>query len=159
MDGKAVLDHLMKTELIAVSEVKIARPGKGADVRKGLVLTAAGTRAVQRFGQIMASNTPQTPRSPQCPAKPLRDDAGGDAPAAPATQGGYGGNAGGPARWGIALKHKVINGDFTIWRHSRVILTSSTAAVSRRMARGLRKIALRQIAKRNWDHTPSKGKP
>jgi len=96
MDGKAVLDHLMKTDLVDVSEVKIARPGKGTDIRKGLVLTAAGRQAAQRFSQITASTgTPQTPRSPHRPANSLRDDAGGDAPAAPATQGGYGGNAGG----------------------------------------------------------------
>ena len=95
-EGKAVLDHLMKTGLVEISEIKIARPGKGADVRKGLILTAAGKQTAQRFSQIMVStHTLKAPRSPQCPANSLRDDAGGDAPATPATQGGYGGNAGG----------------------------------------------------------------
>ena len=42
VDGKAVLDHLLKTGLVAVDEVRIVRLGKGADTRKGLMLTAAG---------------------------------------------------------------------------------------------------------------------
>jgi hypothetical protein len=93
MDGKSVLDHLMQTGLVDVAEVKIFRPGKGADVRKGLVLTAAGKKAAQPAGPSIASSP--TPQSPESPAIPLRDDAGGDPLGSPATQGGCGGNAGG----------------------------------------------------------------
>lgn len=98
-EGKAVLDHLKKTGLVEVSEVEIARAGKGTDVRKGLKLTASGRQAVQRFGQ--KRTTASSPQSPQCPANGLRDDAGEAAPAAPATQGGCGGNAGGSGDAGV----------------------------------------------------------
>jgi hypothetical protein len=92
MDGKAVLDHLMSSGLIAVNEVKLSRPGKGSDTRKGLGLTAAG-KAAQEGGQIVAGDP--APQSPQSPANSLRDNAGGDPLGSPAPQGGCGGNAGG----------------------------------------------------------------
>jgi len=90
MDGKAVLDHLMNTGFVDVAEVKVFRPGKGADTRKGLVLTAAGKGFAQQAGQNTLCNP-----TPQCPAIALRDDAGGEPSGSPATPGGCGGNAGG----------------------------------------------------------------
>ena len=95
MDGKAVLDHLLNAGLVDVDEVKVFRPGKGSDTRKGLVLSAAGKRAVQQGGQsTLADPAPQSPQSPQSPATALQDNAGGDPLGPPQRQGGYGGNAG-----------------------------------------------------------------
>ena len=93
LDGKAVLDHLMNFGLVDVAEVKVFRPGKGSDTRKGLVLTGEGKRLAQQAGQNTPGNP--TPQSPRCPAIALRDDAGGEPPGSPAKPGGCGGNAGG----------------------------------------------------------------
>jgi AAA domain/Primase C terminal 2 (PriCT-2) len=96
VDGKAVLDHLMSTGLVVVTQVKVPRDdGKGADTRKGLVLTPAGKVALQQAAQVTI--TDPAPQSPQTPATTLQDDAGGDPLGSPATQGGCGGNAGGDA--------------------------------------------------------------
>jgi hypothetical protein len=92
VDGKAVLDHLLNAGLVAVTDVKVSRGGKGADIRKGLVLTAAGKLALQQASQIAPSDP--NPQSPQSPAITLQGDAGGDPFGSPATQGGCGGNAG-----------------------------------------------------------------
>jgi hypothetical protein len=92
VDGKAVLDHLLNAGLVAVADVKVSRGGKGADTRKGLVLTPAGKVARELADKKEAADL--TPRSPQSPATALQNDAGGDPLGSPATQGGSGGNAG-----------------------------------------------------------------
>jgi hypothetical protein len=89
-EGKAVVDHLMRSGLVVVDDVKLSRAGGRSDTRKGLVLTPAGKALVQQT----TLNDP-IPQSPQSPANATQDDAGGDPLGSPATQGGYGGNAGG----------------------------------------------------------------
>jgi len=91
-DGKALLDHLMKTGLVEVLDVKVFRSGKGPDRRKGLVLTAAGRSTAGQPDQMPPLDP--NPQPPHHPAMGLRDDAGGDPLGSPATQGGCGGNAG-----------------------------------------------------------------
>jgi hypothetical protein len=85
-EAKSVLNHLLASDLVRVSDIKLARPGKGSDPRKGLGLTQAG-KAV-----LAQSNTP--PQSPQTPADALQGNAGGDPLGPPQLQGGCGGNAG-----------------------------------------------------------------
>jgi hypothetical protein len=92
IEGKAVLDHLMRVGLVAVKDVTLSRPGSRADVRKGLIPTPAGKAVIDRASQGTLDDP--IPQSPQTPATTLQDAAGGDAPASPATQGGCGGNAG-----------------------------------------------------------------
>jgi hypothetical protein len=41
-EAEAVLDYLMRTGLVAVQQVKLARAGGRSDSRNGLVLTSAG---------------------------------------------------------------------------------------------------------------------
>lgn len=65
-DGKAVLDHLKGAGLVDVVNVQVARPGKGSDTRKGLVLTPAGKSALHQTDQATTTNPP--PQSPQTPA-------------------------------------------------------------------------------------------
>ncbi len=72
-DGKAILDHLVRTGLVRVEWVKISRPGSRSESRKGLVLTTAGKAAVQQEDDPVASNSPQ---SPQTPAEPTAGNAG-----------------------------------------------------------------------------------
>jgi hypothetical protein len=109
LEGKAVLDHLLKTGLLEVAEVKITRAGKGSDLRKGLVLTTAGKLAAQQAGQIIpASSTPQSPQSPATPSAGNVVDAGGDQSCgSPATQGGYGGKCGGDDAGLYPVSHAV----------------------------------------------------
>jgi AAA domain/Primase C terminal 2 (PriCT-2) len=95
VDGKAVLDHLMRAGLVVVADVKVPRGGKGSDTRKGLVLTPDGKVALQQTVRVAPSDP--SPQSPQSPATKLQGDAGGDPLGSPATQGGCGGNAGGNA--------------------------------------------------------------
>jgi hypothetical protein len=45
VEAFAVLDHLLRSGLAAVEKVKLSRSAGRADVRDGLVLTAAGTKA------------------------------------------------------------------------------------------------------------------
>jgi hypothetical protein len=100
IDGKAVLDHLMRTGLVLVSDVKLSRSGSRSDTRKGLILTATGKVVAQQTNRT-APNDP-IPQSPQCPANSMRDDAGGGPLGSPATQGGCGGNAGSQGNEGNA---------------------------------------------------------
>jgi hypothetical protein len=85
-EGKSVLDHLLASDLVRISEMKLARSAGRSDTRKGLILTPAGKAA------LSVSNTP--PQSPQSPADALQDNAGGDPRGPPQLQGGYGGSAG-----------------------------------------------------------------
>lgn len=91
-DGKSVLDHLVNAGLVAVTDVKVARGGKGNDTRKGLVLTAAGRVALRSTEQ--PQNGYPTPQHPRSPATMLQDDAGGDPIVPRDAVGGVGGNAG-----------------------------------------------------------------
>ena len=98
MDGKAVLDHLLNAGLVDVDEVKVFRPGKGSDTRKGLVLSAAGKRAVQEAAHSKAIN--HTPQSPQSPATALQDNAAGTPWVPRNAKGGMGGMRGPNQRGG-----------------------------------------------------------
>jgi hypothetical protein len=93
VDGKAVLDHLLSSGLVAVQDLKFPRAGGRSDTRKGLIVTAAGKAAIQN-GQLAPSLATQPPQPPQCPANTLRADAGGEPPGSPAAIGGYGGSTG-----------------------------------------------------------------
>jgi hypothetical protein len=66
VEGKNVLDHLIRSDLVRVEEVKLSRAAGRSDIRKGLVLTQAGKAAMQQDDEV-ASNSPQ---SPQRPAEP-----------------------------------------------------------------------------------------
>ena len=93
VEGKSVLDHLVRTGLVSVEPVKLSRSGGRADERKGLVLTAAGKAALRDAEAV----SPAPPRSPQTPAEPTAENAGnadGDPKRSPAPQGGCGGTAG-----------------------------------------------------------------
>ena len=70
IEGKNVLDHLLRSELVRVEDVKLSRAAGRSDTRKGLVLTPAGKAAMQKDIEV-ASNSPQ---SPQSPAVRLRDN-------------------------------------------------------------------------------------
>ena len=98
MDGKAVLDHLLNAGLVAVDEVKVFRPGKGSDTRKGLVLSAAGKRAVHQESQSTPADP--TPQCPQSPATALQENAGGDPWVPRNAKGGMGGMRGPNQRGG-----------------------------------------------------------
>jgi hypothetical protein len=95
-EAQAVLDYLMRTGLVSVQQVKLARAGSRSDSRNGLVLTSAGKQELDA-GQN-AHSTANPPAIPASPAKSVRDDAG-DAgarlAAPPQHKGGTGGNAGG----------------------------------------------------------------
>ena len=77
VEGKAVLDYLIRTELVRVEPVKISRPGGRSDDRNGLVLTPAGkavVRQVQNQDPKQSANGVAPPRnvfSPQSPHTPL----------------------------------------------------------------------------------------
>jgi hypothetical protein len=83
-DGRAVLDHLKSAGLVEITDVEVVRPGKGSDIRKGVVLTAAGKAAAQHDEAAPQSEPP--PQSPQSPAIQTTGDAGnagGDPQAGP----------------------------------------------------------------------------
>ena len=61
-EGKNVLDHLIRSELVRVEDVKLSRAAGRSDTRKGLVLTPAGKAAMQQDNEV-ASNSPQSPQS------------------------------------------------------------------------------------------------
>ena len=84
IEGKAVLDHLIRSGLIKVEDVKVPRSGGRADQRKGLILTPSGKAAAQWPNQNLLA----FPQSPQTPAGTLQDDAGGDPSGPPQHQGG-----------------------------------------------------------------------
>lgn len=65
-EGKNVLDHLMRSGLVRVENIKLSRPGGRSDTRKGLVLTPAGKAAMQQDNEV-ASNSPQSPQTPAVP--------------------------------------------------------------------------------------------
>jgi hypothetical protein len=67
IDGKAVLDHILRAELVRVESVKISRPGARSDHRNGLVLTPAGRALVQPANQNQVATNPP-PQLPQSPA-------------------------------------------------------------------------------------------
>jgi hypothetical protein len=93
-EAAAVLDHALRSGLVAVQPLKLARAGRRADVRNGLVLTPAGKAVVQQENQVGGSAP--TPRPPQHPATLERENAAGAPGGAPATpQGGVGGMRGG----------------------------------------------------------------
>ena len=94
LDGKAVLDHLLSAGLVEVTEVKVFRPGKGSDTRKGLVLTSAGREAVQQVGH-------PTPQPPQHHCRMTR---AGSPLAPPQRQGGMGGMRGASATGQMPLR-------------------------------------------------------
>ncbi len=66
VEGKNVLDHLLRSDLVRVEDVKLSRVAGRSDTRQGLVLTPAGKEAMQKDSEV-ASNSP---RSPQNPAEP-----------------------------------------------------------------------------------------
>lgn len=66
IEGKNVLDHLLRSDLVRVEDVKLSRAAGRSDTRKGLVLTPAGKAVVQEENQG-ASNSPQPPQSPAEP--------------------------------------------------------------------------------------------
>ena len=72
IEGKSVLDHLVRTGLVSVEPVKLSRSGGRADERKGLVLTPAGKAALQ---EVADAESPSPPRSPQSPAEPTAENA------------------------------------------------------------------------------------
>lgn len=88
-EAMAVLDHLMRTGLIKIDDVKLVRKGGRSDERNGLVLTSVGEQALQ------ANNAAPSPQFPQGPATSLRDDAGGAPFGPPQRPRGCGGDAGG----------------------------------------------------------------
>jgi AAA domain len=63
-EAKAVLDHIIRTDLVRVEPVKLSRPGGRSDERNGLVLTPAGKAAVQQANQVASNPPPQSPQSP-----------------------------------------------------------------------------------------------
>jgi hypothetical protein len=65
-EAKNVLDHLLRSDLVRVEEVKLSRAAGRSDNRKGLVLTSAGKAAMQQENQTAATS----PQSPQTPANP-----------------------------------------------------------------------------------------
>ena len=65
-EGKNVLDHLIRSELVRVEDVKLSRAAGRSDTRKGLVLTPAGKAAMQQDNEV-ASNSPQSPQTPAVP--------------------------------------------------------------------------------------------
>src|SRR5262249_5946669 len=73
-EAVAVLDHLLRTGLVVVQQVAVARPGKGADARGGLLLTPAGKLAIQQPPQAVPTGA--APQSPQPPADLMQGDAG-----------------------------------------------------------------------------------
>jgi hypothetical protein len=91
IEAEAVLDHLIRTGLVAVQQVKLARAGGRSDFRSGLVLTFTGKQELDA-GQT-AHSTANPPAIPASPATFVRDDAGGDPLGPPQQQGGCGGNA------------------------------------------------------------------
>jgi hypothetical protein len=81
-EGKAILDHLVATDLVQVQPVKVSRPGSRTDDRKGLVLTPAGKAAIQQANQD-PTNSPQSPQSPAVSTAGTAENAGGDPLAGP----------------------------------------------------------------------------
>ena len=63
IEGKSVLDYLVRSDLVRVEDIKLSRPGGRSDNRKGLVLTPAGKAAMQKDNEI-ASNPPAAPAAP-----------------------------------------------------------------------------------------------
>jgi hypothetical protein len=103
VEAKAILDHLIGAGLAEVQLVKIPRPGKGTDSRKGLVLSPAGLSLLPK-----APADPQSPQSPAVATAGIEEYAGGDPSCgSPATQGGCGGNAGGKAAGVEPVGHAV----------------------------------------------------
>jgi hypothetical protein len=102
-DGKALLDHLIKTGLVRVAEIQVSRPGSRSDTRKGLKLTSAGRKAAHGIDQSSADAAPQSPQSPRSPDYGECGQSGrGPLSGSPAPQGGYGGECGGPSNGGDA---------------------------------------------------------
>jgi hypothetical protein len=91
-EAVAVLDHLMRTGLVKVDKVKLARTGSRSDERDGLVLTSAGERALQAPDKATPGGPP--PQTPQPPATSTRDQAGGAPLGPPQRPRGCGGDAG-----------------------------------------------------------------
>jgi hypothetical protein len=93
-EAQSVLDYLIRTGLVAVQQVKLARAGSRSDLRTGLVVTSAGKQ--QLNPEQSAQSNIKLPAIPASPAT-MRDDAG-DAgarlAAPPQHKGGTGGNAG-----------------------------------------------------------------
>jgi AAA domain len=91
-EAAAVLDHVIRSGLVVVQSVKIARPGSRVDTRDGLVLTPAGKAVIQQEGQVSLNNPP--PQSPQPPASLKQGNAGGAPPGLPQRPRGCGGMRG-----------------------------------------------------------------
>ena len=95
-EGKSVFEHLKASDLVLVVDVKIARPGKGSDTRKGLVLTPAGKVALTQSTDAAADTPPAVPQSPAVSTTGNAGNAGGEPLSGPPQPlGGCGGNAGG----------------------------------------------------------------
>jgi hypothetical protein len=62
-EAQAVLDHLIRSGLISVQQVKLTRGGGRSDFRNGLILTSAGKSAAQQN----ATGTQTPPQYPQFP--------------------------------------------------------------------------------------------
>jgi hypothetical protein len=93
-EAAAVLDHLIRTGLVAVAQVTVSRGGSRSDPRNGLVVTTQGNAAMH---EPASATTPSAaaPRSPQshCGSDAGRGDSGG--PKGPRNvPRGCGGNAG-----------------------------------------------------------------
>ena len=94
VEGKSVLDHLIRTGLINVEPVKLSRSGGRSDQRNGLVLTAAGKAALQENSEAASPSPPQPPQSPAVANAENAGNADGDPKRSPPPQGGCGGSAG-----------------------------------------------------------------
>jgi hypothetical protein len=92
-EAQAILEHVIRTGLAVVQQVKLARAGSRSDLRSGLVLTTAGKQHLD--AEHPSQSDSKLPAIPASPATSIRDDAGGDPSGPPQHKGGMGGNAGG----------------------------------------------------------------
>jgi AAA domain/RepB DNA-primase N-terminal domain/Primase C terminal 2 (PriCT-2) len=84
IEGKAVLEHIIRAELVRVEPVKIPRPGGRSDDRNGLVLTPAGKVVVRQVQHQDANNPPPaTPAISRSVIAGLQGNAGRAPPKAP----------------------------------------------------------------------------
>ena len=90
-EGKAVLDHLLMSNLVREADMKLARSGSRADTVKCLIVTPTGKAVLAQPANPTADMPPQ---SPQSFAVNLRETAGGDPLGPPLSQGGCGGSTG-----------------------------------------------------------------
>ena len=94
IEAEAVLDHIIRSSLVVVQQVKLTRSGGRSDVRSGLVLTSAGKQ--EAHGVQSAPSNSSFPAVPAVPATFARGNAGGAPLGPPQRPRGCGGNAGAP---------------------------------------------------------------